>query len=35
MFGNATEVCRVLSSLCDNLPKNEIGVSEEIVAIIV
>ena len=33
MFEDATEVCHGLSSLCDNLPKNEICVSEEIVAI--
>ena len=34
VFENATEVCRCLSSLCDSLTKNEIGVFEEFVAIV-
>ena len=33
MFENAAEVCRCLSSLCGNLPENEIVVFEEFVAI--
>ena len=33
VFLDATEVCCCLSSLCDKLPDNEIGVFEECVAI--
>ena len=33
IFENTTEVCRCFSSLCGNLPENEIGVFEEFLAI--
>ena len=34
MFENATEVCRCLSSLFDNLTENEIGVFDEKLVVI-
>ena len=33
LFENATEVCRYLCSLCDNLQENEVSVFEEFVTI--